>query len=269
MARAFRRALVGSLILAVFSIAIATWASVGLEHSEARAPDPTPTSTETAPVNAVSASLESAPDASTVLPPSVEVFGPLAPDLDSSFDEGVEPPALAASVVESPAVERRVRAQSSIQAAGPPPALTPEERRDALIANALKRGDDPVIAEPPFPVTGSDAGSPPLAVGSVIEATISFYYCELGDTESGGDGGGFCGPMRDGTVVYEGAAACALTYLGQQFRIVGDPTERIYTCNDTGSAVHGLHRDIFFHHAEDGWPWLQQVGTLVVLEIVG
>ncbi len=152
-------------------------------------------------------------------------------------------------------------------AAGPPPVSRSEEALELVEPDP--DADLPVIAEPAFSTTlGHHAGSPPLLAGDFIEATISFYYCEQGDTTSGGDGGGFCGAMRDGTIVYEGAAACGLTYLGQQFRIVGDPTGRTYTCHDTGNAVLDLHRDIFFHKASDGWPWLWSVGTTAVLEIV-
>ena len=118
-----------------------------------------------------------------------------------------------------------------------------------------------------FAIATRENLTPRLVVGDLIDATLSFYYCEQGDAPIG-DGGGFCGVMRDGTIVYEGAAACSLTYLGQKFRIVGDPLERIYTCHDTGSAVLGMHRDIFFHNAGDGWLWLASVGTRGVLEVV-
>ncbi|MCA9851946.1 MAG: hypothetical protein KC461_15060, partial [Dehalococcoidia bacterium] len=83
-----------------------------------------------------------------------------------------------------------------------------------------------------------------------------------------GDGGNFCGVMRDGSVVYPGAAACAYKYLGQQFRIVGDPTGRIYRCADTGSAVHGVHRDIWFMTSDDGWDWQLVVGQVATIEIL-
>jgi 3D (Asp-Asp-Asp) domain-containing protein len=59
-----------------------------------------------------------------------------------------------------------------------------------------------------------------------------------------------------------------LAYIGQQFRIEGDPTGRVYTCNDTGSAVHGLHRDIWFFSSAEGWQWQLSVGPRAVLEIV-
>ncbi len=111
--------------------------------------------------------------------------------------------------------------------------------------------------------------TPDLAPGDRVEVPVTFYYCQDG---SGGyprgDGGGFCGLMRDGTRVYPGAAACAYRYLGQVFRIVGDPTGRIYRCADTGSAIHGLHRDIWFNNSDDGWVWQLAVGRSATIEIL-
>jgi 3D (Asp-Asp-Asp) domain-containing protein len=108
-----------------------------------------------------------------------------------------------------------------------------------------------------------------LTSGDRVHATVTFYYCE--DTTGGarpGDGGGFCGTMRDGSVVYPGAAACDSAYLGQKFRIEGDPTERVYTCADTGGAIHGEHRDIWFLGNAEGWAWQRVVGTSAVIEIL-
>ena len=109
--------------------------------------------------------------------------------------------------------------------------------------------------------------TPELAPSDRVVATVSFYYCAAGSGHAG-DGGAWCGVMRDGTVVYPGAAACDYSYLGQQFRIEGDPTGRVYTCNDTGGAVHGLHRDIWFRTNTEGWSWQREVGSSVVIQIV-
>lgn len=112
-------------------------------------------------------------------------------------------------------------------------------------------------------------GTPDLVPGQRIEVSVSFYYCQDGPANYPlGDGGGFCGLMRDGSRVYPGAAACAYRYLGQLFKIVGDPTGRIYKCADTGSAVHGLHRDIWFNTSDDGWVWQHSVGRTAVIEIL-
>ena len=110
--------------------------------------------------------------------------------------------------------------------------------------------------------------TPAMQPGDRVLATVSFFYCSTVAGEASGDGGGFCGTMYDGSVVYGGAAACDIEYLGQRFRIEGDPTDRIYRCADTGSAVHGLHRDIWFPDNYSGWLWQLQVGYRVVIEIV-
>jgi hypothetical protein len=112
-------------------------------------------------------------------------------------------------------------------------------------------------------------GTPDLVPGQRIAVSVSFYYCQDGPADYPiGDGGGFCGVMRDGARVYPGAAACAYKYLGQLFKIVGDPTDRIYKCADTGSAVHGLHRDIWFNTSDDGWVWQHSVGRIATIEIL-
>lgn len=111
--------------------------------------------------------------------------------------------------------------------------------------------------------------APKLVAGDRPIVTLSFYYCEEtpGDYPQG-DGGGFCGRVRDGSVVRSGVAACDVAYLGQRFRIDGDPTGRSYVCADTGSAVHGLHRDIWFLGNREGWSWQRETGTVVMLEVL-
>lgn len=164
--------------------------------------------------------------------------------------------------------------QTSLVAATPDLGLS-----RALAAARVARGRDEVGAAavavetpaPLLPVSAGaiPAGEPDLAPGDVIAATVSFYYCRLGSQGlHPGDGGNFCGTMRDGSVVYPGAAACAYKYLGQQFRIVGDPTGRVYRCADTGSAVHGVHRDIWFMSSDDGWEWQLDVGQVATIEIL-
>lgn len=120
------------------------------------------------------------------------------------------------------------------------------------------------------PVEAPRASAPALRPGDTISGvTLSFYYCQTGQNAAVvGDGGGFCGAMRDGSVVRPGAAACDYAYLGQRFRIKGDPDQREYVCNDTGSAVHGLHRDIWFNVADHGADWLLKVGRVAVIEIL-
>lgn len=121
----------------------------------------------------------------------------------------------------------------------------------------------PASAAPVAPV------EPALVPGDRVTATVSFYYCEVGPKGRHlGDGGNFCGAMRDGSIVYPGAAACAYRYLGQRFRIVGDPIDRVYTCADTGSAVHGVHRDIWFMSSDEGWEWQLELGQVATIEIL-
>ena len=94
---------------------------------------------------------------------------------------------------------------------------------------------------------------PEPEAGTTVEVTITYYYCE----GTGGDGGGFCGHMANGEIVHDGAAACARSRLGERFRIVGDP--KVYTCKDTGSAVDGLHRDIWFRYSADAAAWARRM----------
>ncbi len=274
MVHALRRALIGTLALASIAIAI----PVATAMTAAQASDAPGTTASTVSQTSVAPVVpaDAASDRLTVQirPALVELVVPGAPPSDASVPPRDVSAAAAQRLAGPPPsdlIEAAPPVTASLEtrqlpAAGPPVLSRAEEALE--VARPHPDADLPEITEPPFPVTLGYPGSPPLVAGDVIEVTISFYYCEQGDTSSGGDGGGFCGPMRDGTVVYEGAAACALTYLGQQFRIVGDSTGRTYTCHDTGNAVLGLHRDIFFHKASDGWPWLWSMGTSAVLEIV-
>jgi len=46
------------------------------------------------------------------------------------------------------------------------------------------------------------AAEPALVPGDRVTATVSFYYCEVGPKgRHVGDGGNFCGAMRDGSIV--------------------------------------------------------------------
>lgn len=121
---------------------------------------------------------------------------------------------------------------------------------------------------PDPPPRAIDAPAPAVGVSGGL-ATITYYYCTRGTEPRGiGDGGGFCGGMRSGKIVYAGAASCSAVYLGQRFRIVGDPTGRTYTCEDTGGGVHGNHRDIWFANSDEGYAWRNQVGSWAEIVIV-
>lgn len=102
-----------------------------------------------------------------------------------------------------------------------------------------------------------------------VETSISYYYCKQGTISvSIGDGGGWCGAMANGEVVHQGAAACDRSRLGERFRIVGDPLGLTFECKDTGSAVHGHHRDIWFNLSDDGYRWIVEVGYRATIEIL-
>ncbi len=104
---------------------------------------------------------------------------------------------------------------------------------------------------------------------AVVEARITYFYCNQGTISAGiGDGGGFCGHMANGEIVHEGAAACSRDNFGQRFRIVGDPLGLTYTCKDTGNAVHGEQRDIWFDNSDDGLNFIRQVGATANVEIL-
>lgn len=97
---------------------------------------------------------------------------------------------------------------------------------------------------------------PDPAPAATTVAPITYYYCTPGSNPAAyGDGGGFCGAMRNGALVYPGAASCSAANFGQRFRIVGDPTGRTYRCDDTGGGVHNEHRDIWFNNSDEGYAW--------------
>ncbi|MEX2376104.1 MAG: hypothetical protein WD942_11055, partial [Dehalococcoidia bacterium] len=178
-------------------------------------------------------------------------------DTDGSATRSTELVAIDPDHVDPPLIralarESRPRASSAVDAVF--------ELEQAIPLPAAEAASPPVVAAP---------REPALQPGEVVQATVSFYYCERGDEGlHAGDGGGFCGVMRDGTVVYPGAAACAYAYLGQRFRVLGDPLDRVYVCADTGSAVHGLHRDIWFMSSDDGWDWQRAIGQVATIEIL-
>ena len=114
----------------------------------------------------------------------------------------------------------------------------------------------------------ADSRPPDLTAGDRVTGSVSFYYCEHSEGSPRGDGGGFCGVMRDGSFVYPGAAACHVAYLGQLFRIEGDPAGLTYRCTDTGSAIRGQQRDIWFQTSAEGWHWQLKIGRTAAIEIL-
>lgn len=85
------------------------------------------------------------------------------------------------------------------------------------------------------------------------QAPITFYSCL-------GPRGGFCGVMSSGNKVYEGAAAWGSAYeLGERVSIDGDPTGRVYLCEDCGWRAP-MQVDVFWYREEDGRAWIAPVG---------
>ena len=131
-----------------------------------------------------------------------------------------------------------------------------------LAAERVEDRDGALEAVAALPAESAvEAGPEPLLPGQVVrDVRITFYAC-IGD--------GFCGTMAGGKEPYEGAAACSYDLpLGTRLRIVNDPTERIYTCEDRGYLTP-TWIDVFFWDAADGWPWQRQVGSasdIVVVE---
>lgn len=213
------------------------------------------------------------------MPARVVNLGTLgAAELTERTGKFIGPNAEVTPIAELVPADRRVSTSETTRAIAVPSGESPRAL-DAEEPRTPGEVSDPEPAPPPAEAAASVASAVPeapaaptapvLAPGDQVTATVSFYYCEAG--EQGlhrGDGGNFCGAMRDGTVVYSGAAACAYAYLGQEFRIVGDPTERVYRCADTGSAVHGLHRDIWFMSSDEGWEWQREVGQVATIEIL-
>ncbi|MEX2229262.1 MAG: hypothetical protein WEB13_06430 [Dehalococcoidia bacterium] len=166
------------------------------------------------------------------------------------------------------AASSSVAAARSLVAPRTASAQLPEPAQVEALAS-LRQTFEP--SEPPVRARAQELrlAPPALAAGDRVAVSLSFYYCEEGPADfPTGDGGGFCGLMRDGSAVYPGAAACASVYLGQVFRIIGDPTERVYKCADTGSLIDGQHRDIWFRTNDAGWRWQQLVGPTATIEIL-
>lgn len=131
-----------------------------------------------------------------------------------------------------------------------------EDESEFLAAVSAERPAPP----PRAPLSLSAAKSSRyLAPGTVNNVNITFYDCV---------NQGFCGAMANGNQVYEGAAACSYDMLmGTRFVISGDPTGRIYECEDRG-LLADTWVDIFWYHPDDGWWWQREVGRIGVIRIV-
>lgn len=195
------------------------------------------------------------PPAVARLIPAAERFVSASPALDGP----------AALPVAAERVEAQAAARPPLIAPQPPPRPRPDGEREAVTRVVPAARD---VHQLGLALSIAESDPPPLTAGTRILAEVTFYYCQYSDGTPGGDGGLFCELMRDGTAVYPGAAACHYNYLGQRFTIAGDPSGRVYTCNDTGSAILGQHRDIWFMTSAEGWAWQQVVGPYAVISIV-
>lgn len=140
-------------------------------------------------------------------------------------------------------------------------------RVDSVIS--LKRAPGEPAGPTEEPTTEQPLAPGPPTVGVPFETSITYYYCVPGSNPASiGDGGGYCGGMANGQTVHDGAAACSSDKLGQRFTIVGDPTGRTYTCEDTGGAVLNDHRDIWFMHSDEGYAWWVQVGDRASITVL-
>lgn len=90
------------------------------------------------------------------------------------------------------------------------------------------------------------------ASGGGIDAAITIFACEGDD---------YCGLMANGQAVHQGAAACGYALaLGARFVVAGDPTGRVYQCEDRGYGPYWWV-DIWLPTAAEGYAWLAQVGS--------
>lgn len=151
----------------------------------------------------------------------------------------------------------------------------------AEVSSAVMETDSTLEEKPPEPEVAAapepvPAPAPPARISSTsqkytavsrdqlvtkgkVTATLTFYDC-LGQ--------GFCGTMANGRKVHEGAAACSNNMaMGTMFTIAGDPTNRVYICEDRGM-LNSSHVDIFWNDPKDGYWWQSQVGMSGTLEIV-
>jgi hypothetical protein len=163
----------------------------------------------------------------------------------------------------APAPAMEMFAETAFLAQASPPEL--EVTALELVPEATPEPALPAPAPAPPRAPMAPTATPiPSGVDLLVRAlihnvNITFYDC-LND--------GFCGAMYNGQRVYEGAAACSWNLpIGTKFRILGDPTARVYRCDDRGWLAN-TWVDISFYDPADGWRWQAQVGRYGTIEIV-
>jgi hypothetical protein len=107
--------------------------------------------------------------------------------------------------------------------------------------------------------------SEPVPEAPAPSVTLTFYVCSGAPY---GYQGGYCGTMSSGATVYEGAAACGYSWeLGTRFVIDGDPTGRVYTCEDRGY-LDWFHVDVFFWDYAEGRAWRNGMPLYATVRLV-
>lgn len=115
------------------------------------------------------------------------------------------------------------------------------------VVSALTKKEEPIGSQPQVlekgtPVRVSGEGRSPTSG----QALVTGYYCEY-DSGVRGDGGGYCGAMSNGEVVYEGAVACGSNWqLGTTLYI--ENLDRFVTCKDRGYLASN-QIDVFSQHS--------------------
>jgi hypothetical protein len=160
-------------------------------------------------------------------------------------------PAGAIDLVQAPQATQEPTLQPA-----PRPSATP---RRAIVPPGATAVPAPTATPTTKPAPTAQPPAAPVKAGRIENVNLTFYDC-LDQ--------GFCGTMKYGEKVYEGAAACSWDLpAGTKFRILGDPTKRIYVCEDRGM-LDDTWVDIFFNDPEDGWAWQEAVGRYGTIEIV-
>jgi len=178
------------------------------------------------------------------------VFIPGAPAIASTLSSG------------HLAVGSIVTVKAAAGAAPPPPTASPPAAAGGTPPSGYQPGPPSSQGDVPGP-----AGNEAAETAATRTVRLTYYYCQPGTIPASiGDGGGFCGRMANGDVVYRGAASCAAELLGERFRVRGDPDGLVYTCADVGGGVDVGHRDIWFPDSDSAYRWSVAVGPTAVIE---
>ncbi len=110
--------------------------------------------------------------------------------------------------------------------------------------------EEDVSGQAPNPELSSATGGP----NEVLGANLTIYNCI-------GENGGYCPGVShtaSGTEVGPGTAACDQNLVGRKFVVVGDPTNTVWTCLDTGLFTSPLF-DLWFYDLAVGRAYLNNL----------